>query len=132
MVVELLMSAALGSMGIMLIIMLHVCILRRCGAGTSRNQMMNITGAVRMNQDSSTTGTECVSMSTHDLKKLPCFQYKEEDPNKECAVCLEGFKIGEVCRLLPICKHSFHVQCIDSWLLQTPSCPVCRTSANSI
>ncbi|XP_027160105.1 RING-H2 finger protein ATL10-like [Coffea eugenioides] len=132
MVAELWMSAAIASIGIMLIIMLHVCILRRCGAGTSRNRMINITGAVPINQDSSTTGTECASMSIDDLKKLPCFQYKEEDPNKECAVCLEGFKIGEVCRLLPICNHSFHVQCIDSWLQQTPSCPVCRTSADSI
>ncbi|KAL3515707.1 hypothetical protein ACH5RR_022609 [Cinchona calisaya] len=92
--------------------------------------MINVSSTVII-QGSSTTCKECESLSNDDLKKLPCFEYKEEDRihNKECVVCLESFKIGEQCRLLPICNHRFHVSCIDSWLLKTPSCPVCRSCA---
>ena len=49
----------------------------------------------------------------------------------DCAVCLENFKMGEKCRLLPLCRHSFHAECIDSWLLRNPICPICRTTADS-
>ncbi|KAI8026837.1 RING-H2 finger protein ATL48 [Camellia lanceoleosa] len=70
-----------------------------------------------------------------DSKKLPCFEYKVEEksngPEMDCAVCLESFKKGDLCKLLPICKHTFHAQCIDSWLIKTPNCPICRTCANS-
>ncbi|GFY88563.1 hypothetical protein Acr_06g0005030 [Actinidia rufa] len=72
-----------------------------------------------------------------DLKKIPCFEYEAEERDEAvggtpdpCAVCLEGFKVGDKCRLLPNCKHSFHAQCIDSWLVKTPICPICRTPAN--
>ncbi|CAN6477529.1 unnamed protein product [Victoria cruziana] len=44
-----------------------------------------------------------------------------------CAVCLEGFERGDRCRLLPLCKHSFHANCVDLWLLKTPFCPICRS-----
>ncbi|KAL2539527.1 RING-H2 finger protein ATL44 [Abeliophyllum distichum] len=74
------------------------------------------------------------SMSSDDIKELPCFDYKVEEKENspvECAVCLENFKGGEKCRLLPICRHTFHVQCIDSWLLKTAACPICRTRANA-
>ncbi|XXG39661.1 hypothetical protein AAC387_Pa01g0562 [Persea americana] len=38
---------------------------------------------------------------------------------------LENFKMVDKCRLLPIFNHSFHVHCIDSWLLKTPFCFLC-------
>ncbi|KAL4634001.1 hypothetical protein ACB092_04G165200 [Castanea dentata] len=69
-------------------------------------------------------------ISNEDLKKLPCFDYEAAEKGTscvDCAVCLENFKMGDKCRLLPNCRHSFHVQCIDSWLLKTPICPICRT-----
>ncbi|KAF3444676.1 hypothetical protein FNV43_RR14369 [Rhamnella rubrinervis] len=77
------------------------------------------------------------SMSRDDLEKLPSYEYVTKDENRasspmvECAVCLETFKMGEKCRLLPLCNHSFHAQCVDEWLLRTPICPICRTLADS-
>ncbi|KAG6382892.1 hypothetical protein SASPL_157391 [Salvia splendens] len=76
------------------------------------------------------------SMKPEEIKKLPCFDYKAEEEkemtkNSECAVCLEIFAVGEKCRILPKCNHSFHAKCIDSWLLKTAACPVCRASVNS-
>lgn len=44
----------------------------------------------------------------------------------ECAVCLARFEPAEVLRLLPKCKHAFHVECVDTWLDAHSTCPLCR------
>jgi hypothetical protein len=46
----------------------------------------------------------------------------------DCVVCLSDYQKGEQVRLLPLCKHYFHVACIDTWLSTHISCPVCRHS----
>ncbi|CAI9773771.1 unnamed protein product [Fraxinus pennsylvanica] len=79
--------------------------------------------------------SEIPSMSSDDIKELPCFDYEvgeKENTPVECVVCLENFMGGEKCRMLPICHHTFHVQCIDAWLLKTAACPICRTRASEL
>ncbi|KAK1315431.1 RING-H2 finger protein ATL16 [Acorus calamus] len=44
----------------------------------------------------------------------------------ECAVCLCEFQEEEKLRLLPSCLHSFHIDCIDTWLQSNANCPLCR------
>ncbi|KAF6156792.1 hypothetical protein GIB67_033261 [Kingdonia uniflora] len=46
----------------------------------------------------------------------------------ECAICLSEFVDGEGVRVLPRCKHGFHVQCIQGWLSSHNSCPTCRSN----
>ncbi|XP_009360987.2 NEP1-interacting protein-like 1 [Pyrus x bretschneideri] len=43
-----------------------------------------------------------------------------------CSICLQELKEGENARELPICGHMFHLACIDQWLKQQASCPMCR------
>ncbi|KAF3576180.1 hypothetical protein DY000_02036074 [Brassica cretica] len=31
-------------------------------------------------------------------------------------------------RMMPECKHYFHLCCLDAWLKLNGSCPVCRNS----
>lgn len=46
----------------------------------------------------------------------------------DCAVCLTEFVNEDKLRLLPKCKHAFHMECIDTWLLSHSTCPLCRRS----
>ncbi|WOL05603.1 hypothetical protein Cni_G14332 [Canna indica] len=45
----------------------------------------------------------------------------------DCAVCLRPFRPDENLRLLPACRHAFHSGCVEPWIRNTPSCPLCRT-----
>ncbi|WVY96688.1 hypothetical protein V8G54_028839 [Vigna mungo] len=45
-----------------------------------------------------------------------------------CTVCLSEYQGEDILRILPFCGHSFHVTCIDLWLQQNSTCPVCRIS----
>ena len=63
------------------------------------------------------------------IDSLPVFLYKEIVGLKEpfdCAVCLCEFSQEDKLRLLPMCSHAFHIECIDTWLLSNSTCPLCR------
>ncbi|KAL2480887.1 RING/U-box superfamily protein [Abeliophyllum distichum] len=63
------------------------------------------------------------------IASLPIFRFKSLRGQKdglECAVCLNKFEPAEVLRLLPKCKHAFHVECVDTWLDAHSTCPLCR------
>ncbi|MCD9644724.1 hypothetical protein HAX54_033146 [Datura stramonium] len=63
------------------------------------------------------------------IESLPFFRFsllKGSRQGLECAVCLSIFEDVEVLRLLPKCKHAFHINCIDQWLEKHSSCPLCR------
>ncbi|XP_072979761.1 RING-H2 finger protein ATL40-like [Typha angustifolia] len=66
------------------------------------------------------------------ISALPTFPYKKSSSTtSECAVCLSVLEDGEEVRLLPNCKHTFHVECIDMWLHSHPTCPICRSDAEA-
>ncbi|GJZ69438.1 RING-H2 finger protein ATL52-like protein [Tanacetum coccineum] len=70
-----------------------------------------------------------VGVDEKTLKIIPIIAYKGNEDNQcenECAVCLGDLEDGDMVRLLPICKHLFHVKCIDEWFVGHTSCPVCR------
>lgn len=51
---------------------------------------------------------------------------KETDPDfNHCAVCIEAYQLNDVVRILP-CKHVFHKVCVDPWLNEHCTCPMCK------
>jgi len=50
---------------------------------------------------------------------------KEDETKKMCVICISEWKNNQHIRKLP-CKHEFHSKCIDKWLKQKRSCPICR------
>ncbi|XP_055060344.1 RING finger protein 150a isoform X3 [Misgurnus anguillicaudatus] len=42
-----------------------------------------------------------------------------------CAVCIEDYKPNDVVRTLP-CRHVFHKNCVDPWLQDHRTCPMCK------
>ena len=42
-----------------------------------------------------------------------------------CAVCLKEYKENDRIGTL-ICRHEFHADCIEGWLLCKNACPLCR------
>jgi hypothetical protein len=71
-----------------------------------------------------------------DVDKLPeAFSFTESarrsgggshDDDAQCSVCLGMMQVGEMVRRLPLCKHLYHVECIDMWLASHTTCPPCR------
>ncbi|XP_073220738.1 E3 ubiquitin-protein ligase ATL42 [Cicer arietinum] len=67
------------------------------------------------------------------IESLPFFRFSSLKGSKEgleCAICLSKFEDIEILRLLPKCKHGFHIDCIDHWLEKHSSCPICRHKVN--
>ena len=45
--------------------------------------------------------------------------------NEMCSICYTNYIIGDQLTTLN-CNHYFHTQCIDPWLAQHNTCPLCR------
>ncbi|KFO26544.1 N-acetyl-beta-glucosaminyl-glycoprotein 4-beta-N-acetylgalactosaminyltransferase 2 [Fukomys damarensis] len=64
------------------------------------------------------------------ISKLQVRTIKKGDKETEsdfdnCAVCIEGYKPNDLVRILP-CRHLFHKSCVDPWLLDHRTCPMCK------
>lgn len=47
--------------------------------------------------------------------------------NTQCQICFCDYSDGEKLRMLP-CFHDYHVKCIDRWLKDNTTCPICRAN----
>uniref|UniRef100_A0A0D9VSG1 RING-type E3 ubiquitin transferase n=1 Tax=Leersia perrieri TaxID=77586 RepID=A0A0D9VSG1_9ORYZ len=69
------------------------------------------------------------STGSGNEKKQDHFKTDGTDNSPEdeltCSVCLEQVVAGDLLRSLP-CLHQFHANCIDPWLRQQGTCPVCK------
>ncbi|XP_061351653.1 RING-H2 finger protein ATL66-like [Gastrolobium bilobum] len=74
-------------------------------------------------------------LDAETIKKLPIILHHTaaSGPNRaleetECCICLSAFSDGEKLKVLPGCEHCFHCECVDKWLANHSSCPLCRAS----
>lgn len=94
---------------------------------THRRRRSDIDG----NSNAATAGLDPATISS-----LPSFPYgstnKKPSPGAECAICLSIFQEGDKLKVLPLCRHGFHSDCVDKWLKTRSSCPLCRACVNPV
>jgi len=69
------------------------------------------------------------------IKAVPCRRAREGDG--ECPICLDaadapavgGAGSPRLVKVLTRCGHTFHQDCLDTWLREQNNCPVCRCQA---
>ncbi|RLN13341.1 E3 ubiquitin-protein ligase EL5-like [Panicum miliaceum] len=123
-------SVVLLIVGVSLMLVVHVLVIiwaLRRGLGSR--------GTSHTTDEERAAGGRCGGggLSAGELGALSCHDFKQAEAadgaggGGDCAVCLEAFEPGDRCRRLPRCEHSFHAECVDSWLRKSGACPVCRT-----
>ncbi|XP_021294728.1 E3 ubiquitin-protein ligase ATL41-like [Herrania umbratica] len=138
------MLAAIGSLlgVVMLIILLHIYaryLLRRQERRrraaliySQRTQVTPIDEISAINEPPKSSGLDplvIASLPTFTYRLTASSQIDDHDEPTECSVCLGNITDESTVRLLPNCKHMFHVECIDTWLGSHTTCPICRTVA---
>ncbi|XWS62169.1 hypothetical protein CRYUN_Cryun07bG0188000 [Craigia yunnanensis] len=92
------------------------------------NQRRNPSGAVAATADANMSN----GLDPELIQAFPTFYYstvkefRREKYGLECAICLGEFSDDDMLRLLTICCHVFHKECVDLWLESHKTCPVCR------
>lgn len=65
-------------------------------------------------------------LNEEEMKQFPVQVYlKEFDGLCSCSICISECESGEITRKLN-CGHKFHRDCIDTWLSENITCPVCK------
>ncbi|VVB10523.1 unnamed protein product [Arabis nemorensis] len=70
-----------------------------------------------------------IGLNPSVISSIKVCKYSKNDgvvEGTDCSVCLSEFEEEETLRLLPKCKHAFHLSCIDTWLRSHTNCPLCR------
>ncbi|KAL0464291.1 UNVERIFIED_CONTAM: E3 ubiquitin-protein ligase ATL4 [Sesamum latifolium] len=81
--------------------------------------------------DPGSTQPQCHVAGAGLLDSLPLFTFRSVTGNLtggDCAVCLSKFEPHDQLRLLPLCCHAFHADCIDTWIVSNQTCPLCRSA----
>ncbi|CAH1378335.1 hypothetical protein Zmor_002718 [Zophobas morio] len=58
------------------------------------------------------------------IQHLPTGMYDGCKKARECVICMVEFLVGDALRYLP-CMHTYHMSCIDDWLMRSLTCPSC-------
>ncbi|GBG26111.1 E3 ubiquitin-protein ligase ATL42 [Hondaea fermentalgiana] len=64
------------------------------------------------------------------VEKFDPASFAEKGYSLECSICITEFEPDEELRRLP-CDHFFHKDCVDTWLNQNATCPMCRNDISN-
>ncbi|MBA0795588.1 hypothetical protein Gohar_006441 [Gossypium harknessii] len=123
-------------LSITLLVSVSLCLLlrhlnRRCLRHLSRSSTSTIIASAASHRVSPEQSPTALL-----LDSLPLFTFSsitrrrsngDSTVSGDCAVCLSKFEQQDQLRLLPLCCHAFHAQCIDTWLTSNQTCPLCRS-----
>tara|TARA_Y100000310_G_C20704089_1_gene833133 strand:+ start:22811 stop:23194 length:384 start_codon:yes stop_codon:yes gene_type:complete len=67
----------------------------------------------------------CNGMKAEELHRATQLEMGEK-VDGACAICLEECD-GQACKRLLKCRHKFHAKCLDLWVVDQHTCPLCRS-----
>ncbi|KAG8448113.1 hypothetical protein GDO86_015272 [Hymenochirus boettgeri] len=70
-------------------------------------------------------------LTKEQIDNLSTRNFGENDALKTCSVCITEYTEGNKLRKLP-CSHEYHVHCIDRWLSENSTCPICRRAVLAV
>nr|KAF6435722.1 hypothetical protein HJG63_012471 [Rousettus aegyptiacus] len=68
---------------------------------------------------------QATGLTKAQIDNLATRAFKSNDTLKACSICITEYSEGNRLRILP-CSHEYHVHCIDRWLAENTTCPICR------
>jgi len=70
--------------------------------------------------------------SSEAIASLPMVKFDENlhKDTSRCTICFEDFKPGQDAVQLP-CNHLFDRGCVETWLKQHGTCPICRNAVSN-
>ncbi|XP_065772364.1 E3 ubiquitin-protein ligase RLIM-like [Muntiacus reevesi] len=68
---------------------------------------------------------ELTGLTKAQIDNLALRSFGENEEFKACSICITEYTKGNTLRILP-CSHEFHDHCIDHWLAEHITCPICR------
>ncbi|XP_004292408.1 PREDICTED: RING-H2 finger protein ATL7-like [Fragaria vesca subsp. vesca] len=86
--------------------------------------------SLRTRNDSNGIAVVESGLKKEHREMLPIVVYNESFfvRDTQCAVCLGDYQADDRLQQIPACGHTFHIDCIDSWLSMHTTCPLCRLS----
>ncbi|XVF33675.1 hypothetical protein REPUB_Repub17cG0188500 [Reevesia pubescens] len=123
-------------LSITVLVSVSLCLLlrhlnRRCLRHLSRPSTSTITAAAaashRVSPEESPTALLLDSLPLFTFSAITRRSNNDSTVSGDCAVCLSKFEPHDQLRLLPLCCHAFHANCIDTWLTSNQTCPLCRS-----
>uniref|UniRef100_A0A671DHZ6 RING-type E3 ubiquitin transferase n=1 Tax=Rhinolophus ferrumequinum TaxID=59479 RepID=A0A671DHZ6_RHIFE len=64
-------------------------------------------------------------LTREQIDNLTVRSFGKNEVLKSCSICIMEYTEGNRLRVLP-CSHEYHIHCIDRWLADNSTCPVCR------
>ncbi|XP_059956494.1 E3 ubiquitin-protein ligase RLIM-like [Mesoplodon densirostris] len=68
---------------------------------------------------------QTTGLTKAQIDSLAVRSFGENDALKACSICLTEYTENSKLRILP-CSHEYHIHCIDRWLSENSTCPICR------
>ncbi|XP_059956501.1 E3 ubiquitin-protein ligase RLIM-like [Mesoplodon densirostris] len=68
---------------------------------------------------------QTTGLTKAQIDSLAVRSFGENDALNACSICLTEYTENSKLRILP-CSHEYHIHCIDRWLSENSTCPICR------
>lgn len=71
-------------------------------------------------------------LSVQELNEFTRLRLSNDNDAAVCSICQNRILSQTIVRDIQVCHHIFHPECIDEWLIQHETCPVCRANVSSV